>query len=214
MRLPSSQQLINQKFTRLLVIGVDTCDPLKVICVCDCGVKKSVSKYKLLSSHTKSCGCLQREITSKRSKTHGQRHTPEYQIWLRIKSSCYNKNHPAYKDYGQRGIKVCKRWFNSPEKFLKDIGKRPLGHSLDRINNSKGYDPHNVRWADRVTQMNNTRFNHRIEYKNKTYTLAQASRKFSINYNVLKRRIHRNWNIERAIETPVKRINHHEATEK
>lgn len=82
----------------------------------------------------------------------------EYRTWTGMKDRCYNKNYNQYKDYGGRGITVCDRWINSYENFLSDMGKKPNeNHTLDRINNDKGYCPSNCRWSTRSEQVRNTR---------------------------------------------------------
>jgi len=82
----------------------------------------------------------------------------EYNTWINIKQRCYNKNDPAYKYYGGRGITLCKEWENSFEAFLNDVGRRPTSkHSIDRIDNSGNYEPSNCRWATHKEQGRNTR---------------------------------------------------------
>jgi hypothetical protein len=82
--------------------------------------------------------------------------TPEYMAWQSMNNRCRNPAHPNFKYYGKRGITVCNRWSNNYENFLADMGRRPTpGHSLDRINNDRGYEPLNCRWATRTQQMRN-----------------------------------------------------------
>ena len=89
---------------------------------------------------------------------HGMVDTPEWGAWWNAKQRCYNPNHRKYKDYGSRGIKMCDRWFNSFENFLKDMGKKPNNKlSLDRIDNDGNYEPANCRWATYSVQNHNRR---------------------------------------------------------
>ena len=116
---------------------------------------------------TKSCGCLDREVKKAArpplNLTHGcSRHDgtklPEYMIWQAMKDRCLNPRNKFYSYYGGRGIQVCQEWQNSFQVFLAHIGRRPArGLQLDRIDNSRGYQPGNVRWATKAEQMANRR---------------------------------------------------------
>lgn len=88
--------------------------------------------------------------------THGLRNTPEYSIWTNMKSRCLNKNIGDYRYYGGRGITICDRWLKF-ENFFEDMGKRPAGLTLERVNNTKGYFPSNCIWASRTVQARNQR---------------------------------------------------------
>lgn len=90
-----------------------------------------------------------------------------------MKTRCTNENQSCAKDYVLRGIKICNRWFNSFENFFADMGPRPRGHSIERINNNGNYEPGNCRWATTKEQSNNSRNNLVIEHAGKRQTAAQ-----------------------------------------
>ena len=161
---------------------------------CDCGNKKVIEVAKVKSGHTKSCGCLQQE----KMTTHGMTYSKEYNSWVGMKQRCLNKNHSSYKDYGGRGITICKRWLKF-ENFFADMGEKPEGTSIDRIDNNGNYEPSNCKWATQKQQNNNMRRNHLLTYKNRTMTMSQWAKEMGINYKTLKTRIWRGWSAEKAL---------------
>ncbi|MFJ4469497.1 hypothetical protein ACIP2X_18665 [Streptomyces sp. NPDC089424] len=126
----------------------------RVQCVCDCGAQRSVRFAEW--GVTKSCGCLSRELSAERRRTHGRFGTTLYTTWARMIQRCTNPDHPRWADYGGRGITVCERWRDFSN-FLADMGECPPGLTLDRIDNDGGYEPGNCRWADYSTQNLNRR---------------------------------------------------------
>ena len=145
----------------------------QVVAACSCGSVACYYLQNLLTGKTSSCGCLQKERTSKASKTHGQRRNPIYAIWNSMRSRCTNPKNPAYDNYGGRGIKVCQSWLKF-ENFFQDMGNRPSPqHSIDRIDVNGDYCPENCRWATAKEQANNKR-------NNLTLTINGVTKHYSV----------------------------------
>ena len=147
-----------KRYGRLRVVArVDSLTPGRygVKVVCDCGTIKVISSKTVY--RTKSCGCLKREKIGDNAKKHGYHGTRTYRSWQAMKGRCYRRGATGYENYGGRGIIVCKRWRDSFEAFLEDMGERPPGKTLDREDNEGNYRPGNCRWATPTTQQNNRR---------------------------------------------------------
>jgi hypothetical protein len=203
----ASGNCIERRYGRLIVIGTrkgkrgqTVCD-----CLCDCGNHKNgVDVADLNRSHTTSCGCYNREKTVERNKkytrkTHGMSNTEEYRSWNSMMQRCYSPKHEAYERYGGKGIVVCDKWHNF-ENFLADMGERPKGKTLDRIDNIKGYNPENCRWSDRLTQTRNRSTTITLEFKGETKTLQEWADEKGLPYALLRTRLRKlGWSVERAL---------------
>jgi hypothetical protein len=125
-------------------------------------------------------------VVEKRRKkpTHGMTNSPTYGSWVAMKQRCLSKKHPAYETY--KHIKICDEWLHSFENFLTDMGERPEGKTLDRIDGNGGYNKENCRWATSKEQCNNTKSNKRVVYKEKSYTITQLSEAVGIRYATIR----------------------------
>ena len=169
---------------------------------CDCGKEKVICVAHVKRGTTKSCGCLHKEMVIMRNTTdnlkHGKCETGVYKSWDSMKQRCLNENKTTYKDYGGRGITICDRWLKF-ENFFEDMGDRPDGKTLDRIDNNLGYSKSNCRWATRKEQANNTRGNHLLTCKDKTQNVTQWAKELEMNYNTLRSRLNRGWSVEKTL---------------
>jgi hypothetical protein len=148
------------------------------LCRCDCGNQKAILGSSMRDGRTQSCGCLHSLAVTK----HGMDGTPIYRTWIGMKTRCLNPKSPIYHQYGGRGISICQRWLENFDNFLADMGNRPDGMSIDRIDVDGNYEPSNCRWATPVEQANNRRNNKIFNLNGKPYTAAQYSKEFNISY--------------------------------
>lgn len=127
--------------------------------------------------------------------------SPTYEAWINMRTRCRNKNTPDYHRWGGRGISICSEW-DTFDRFYKDMGGRPKGMTLDRIDNGKGYYKENCQWADRNVQANNRRSNRIISFAGADLTVAQWARITGIKSNTIRSRLDiYNWPLEKALST-------------
>lgn len=170
------------------------------LCICQCGKSTIVRGCNLKSGATTSCGCERVDNPSRRR--HGGKHTRLYKIWKSMRTRCNNPNDANYVNYGARGVSICDDW-NNYENF-RDSNANGYRDDLtiDRVDYNGNYCPENCRWADAMTQANNSRHNHIIEYNGETHTIAEWSRITGISYHKLKDRINKcGWDAHRALTT-------------
>lgn len=202
---PARHDLTGKKFGRLLVIAMaeDYLSPggyhcPRWTCQCDCGNIVTMYRHTLTTGDSKSCGCFNREESSKRSKKHGMIGTRAYNVWAAMRSRVLNPNNPEYKNYGARGIKICPRW-DEFSFFYADMGDPPPGLSIERKDNNLGYNPSNCIWADDKTQGRNRRCNRMVTFNGETMCVSAWAEKLGVNAHRIRCRIYAGWSIERAL---------------
>ncbi len=168
------------------------------LCRCDCKNEKIIDGASIRNEDTKSCGCYRSMFFMK----HGMSRTKTYQSWSLMKQRCLNPKNDRYKNYGGRGITFCKRWSNF-KNFLEDMGEKPKGLTLERINNNGNYEPSNCKWATPKEQSNNMRRNVLIKFRGKTGTISYWAEKMNIERYSLGRRLRAGWSVKRALTTPL-----------
>lgn len=211
----SIRNLIGYKTERLTVVDYVGCEIVtskktgnkrlqyRWECVCTCGNTTIKTTTALLSHKVKSCGCLNSEITAARNRTHGMMNTPEYQSWRGMKERCSNPKNIHWHLYGGKGIKVCDRWIGDLLAFYEDMGPRPEGMSLDRIDSNGNYCPENCRWADANTQAFNTCTTRQITFEGETLSLNRMADKYGHGEATVRYRLNQGWSIEDALLLPV-----------
>lgn len=169
-------------------------------CQCDCGGITKASSGDLKIGKYKSCGC------KGGAYKHGWTGTKEHQAWRDMLGRCYNPNAQKYADYGGRGITVCERWKEFTN-FIEDMGRKPEGYSLDRINNEGEYSPENCRWTSKSQQNGNKRCSIRLLVNGEYVTLYDLSVSTGMSIEALRTRVKRGWSVERILTQPIIRKN-------
>lgn len=198
----SRLEISGKRFGKVRVIRCVGSDNKKSIwdCVCDCGTKFQTKGVYLRRGNTRSCGC----IRGQNATTHHAVGTPTYRTWAAMKTRCLNKHNDAWERYGGRGIKICHRWMKF-ENFIADMGKRPVGKSLDRFPDKNGdYKPSNCRWATRKEQAQNSRKNVKITFKGQTLCHKEMARQYGIGDTTVRQRIKLGWSLADALQKPVR----------
>jgi len=189
--------ILGSRFGKLLTIefvGKNERGNKLIKCQCDCGNETIATYSHLLSGNRTSCGCHHPG-----QLRHGMTKTRTHNIWLEIKRRCYDPKHISYGYCGARGIAVCDRWMEF-DNFFSDMGECPKGMSIDRIDNSKGYEPSNCRWATPKQQTENRSVQKFYEIDGETMTLPDVAKKYGINYRTLRNRMFRTgMTLEQAV---------------
>lgn len=215
--MPTKANFIGATYGRLLIVGdsPDTVHPSgkrtrTVLCRCSCGKEKVIPLPHIRAGSSTSCGCYRIESIKRVNTKHGatvglsegDKIQPEYQSWAALKARCRKGGH---KLYAGRGLRVCARWLESFSNFMEDMGPRPtLEHSIDRIDNDKGYSPENCRWSTKKEQGRNRRTNRRISYRGSTKAMSAWCEETGIRYPVAYKRLRKGWTLFQALFTPLK----------
>lgn len=192
--------LTGRVFGRLTVLG-HTGRPGKPRmswkCQCVCGSEVTTFGIYLTTGETRSCGCLVADGARERWTTHGHSRTGSnqspsltYQSWFAMKQRCTNPNNKRWKEYGDRGITFCERW-DQFTNFLEDMGERPKGMTLDRIDNDSDYSPSNCAWASANAQARNKRNTQFLMVNGRRLSFASACEEYGLNYQTMRQRQHR-----------------------
>ncbi|MFF7550943.1 hypothetical protein ACFZCU_46175 [Streptomyces canus] len=175
--------------------------------------KRSEAQINELRERAKSAGAAgspsaeARQRMSQERTEHGHSKrgatSPTYQTWRNMRSRCENPNVPAYKNYGGRGITVCERW-KSFDNFLADMGERPEGMTIERIDNDGNYEPSNCRWSTYQQQGRNTRANRRLTWNGETKTIIEWAETLGVKAFTISARLRMGWTTEDALTRPVR----------
>lgn len=186
---------------------------------CDCGNVVERVGVEVVRGRCHSCGCLAAEVSANSlekyarparviaSTTHGQSRTLTFYTWGGIKDRCLNPKNKNFAAYGDRGIKICQRWTDSFENFLADMGPKPKGKTIDRIDVNGNYEPNNCRWATPKTQGRNRRNNVTLTHGGRTATIAEWSEITGIGSKTIAYRLRSGWSDEEALTKPTDHSN-------
>ncbi len=170
------------------------------VCLCECGNESIVPGRDLRRGKYQSCGC------KKKSRKHGWCGTPEYKIWAGMITRCHNTGDARYVNYGGKGIEVCDEWRESFSAFISHVGPRPPGdkreYSIERIDNTKGYEPGNVKWATHHEQSRNRSDTTLYEFRGETKCLKDWAEEFGVSDTGVASRLEKGWSLEESLTLP------------
>jgi hypothetical protein len=183
--------------TVLRHVGLDKANRALWECRCDCGKLCTLSRAELAPDKHRSCGC-QRWHGNRKATGHS--HTTTYRVWLNMVARCYHTHHEAYARYGERGITICDEWRNDYLNFLGDMGDKPQGMQLERVDNNGPYTKANCKWATPKEQSQNRRSNLMLTINGETLCATEWARRAGFKTAVVMDRVRRGWPAERLLE--------------
>lgn len=200
-----ARDITGKQFGRLTVVSYFGASPggrgSVWLCRCACGNEKHILSGQLHRG-TSSCGCLNKDVQRARLTKHSRSRTSAYRIWSTLRQRCTNPNNTQFKNYGARGIKVCDRWLASFEDFAADMGPRPDGGEIERIDNNGNYEPGNCRWASRKEQCRNTRRTRFLTHNGETLCVTEWAERLGVHPVTLHLRLKKGWSVEKTVTTP------------
>lgn len=194
------QSLNNVRFGNLLVLDTEWVSGRRFCkCACDCGNEKTIAASSLMNGDTKSCGCLRSSMMKAKQTKHGAYGSLAYRSYRAMLARCTDNKHPEFSHYGGRGILICDRWKSGFAAFLADMGERPQGTTLDRIDVDGMYEPSNCRWATIADQANGKRNVRVIEHNGLSHTITEWSKILGIPRDRISCRLKRGKSIEESL---------------
>lgn len=195
------KEIIGNIYGRLMPIlecGKTSSGQYRYLSVCECGTSKVITGSLMSQGVVLSCGCLKRERMISRNTKHNGCGTSTYETWQGMKSRCTNQNQSAYANYGARGITFDSAW-DEFAAFVADMGERPNGCTLERIDNDKGYSKENCKWATNAEQSRNTRQNVNLTFNGKTQCMTDWAKELAIPYPTIQDRVRKGWSVEKTL---------------
>ena len=209
----NENSLIGRRFGRLVVkecVEYNINGNSQYLCICDCQNSLIVKESALLDKSVRNCGCFNRKNIISKDIYKPYRDERAFKVWSYMLSRCYNPAHKAYSHYGERGIGVCDEWRNDYTKFREFLYTNGYDENaafgectLDRIDNSKGYEPSNCRLVSMKEQSLNKTNNHRIKYNGKIMTVTEAAEMNGLPNTLVFNRLDKGWSMKKALETPI-----------
>lgn len=187
---PMTKNLTGTKVGLLTPKEIVARNPVRWLCECECGNTTVVRSDHLCQQKIKSCGCLRREFGKRSFPRHGMTDSPTWSSWKGLFERCNNPKSPGYKNYGGRGVSICDRW-QVFENFYEDMGDRPEGATLDRIDVNGNYEPGNCRWATMKQQQRNRRNNKKEFFRGELRTISEIAEMTGWNWSTIARRAKR-----------------------